>query len=134
VKLDDFVTFLAVEDIDAAHEDVIREFGGDPGTRDAGLVESAVIAPRNGHYASMAELAGVYVYGLTKNHGYIDGNKRVAAIALRMFLRANHLPAQVGVIWAGIIHCVAADYLTRENLTELITTELMDGHSLTFSD
>ena len=62
---------------------------GDPmaGVRDAGLLESAVMAPRAGYYHSLAELAAALTYGIAKNHPFLDGNKRAAFYALVPFSR-----------------------------------------------
>lgn len=64
------------------------------GIRDIGLIESAVNAPfqtfgGKSLYPSIFDKAARLFYGLVKNHGFIDGNKRVAAHALIVFLRVN---------------------------------------------
>jgi death-on-curing protein len=61
----------------------------DPGVRDAGLIDSTVMAPRNAYSDTLAEIAAAYAFGIAKNHGYQNGNKRTAAIALVMFLEMN---------------------------------------------
>lgn len=64
------------------------------GIRDLGLVESAVNAPfqtfgGQSLYPTIFDKAARLFYGLVKNHGFVDGNKRVAAHALIVFLRVN---------------------------------------------
>src|ERR1700750_3134004 len=76
------------------HDALIDEQGGSHGIRDAALIESSLSRPLNRFaYASdtcdLAELAAAYAFGLVKNHGYIDGNKRVGLAALLVFLRRN---------------------------------------------
>ncbi|TMG73326.1 MAG: type II toxin-antitoxin system death-on-curing family toxin, partial [Betaproteobacteria bacterium] len=68
------------------------EHGGSPGIRDAGLLDSALARPLNrAAYGKpdAAELAAAYAYGLATNHPFVDGNKRVAFIALELFLALN---------------------------------------------
>lgn len=81
--------------IDAIHADQHRQHGGFPGVNDDGLIESALARPRNRWaYADtdppdLADLAASYGFGLAKNHGFRDGNKRVAFMAMYVFLGLN---------------------------------------------
>lgn len=79
--------------IDAMHREQLREHGGSPGLRDEGLLESALMRPRNrwayDPASDLGTLAAAYGYGLGTNHPYIDGNKRVAFLALYVFLDLN---------------------------------------------
>ena len=61
------------------------QFGGLPGLRDAGLLESALAPPEQlSNYAKpdVADIAAAYAFGLTKNHPFIDGNKRATFLVL----------------------------------------------------
>ncbi len=74
------------------HDMGIAQFGGAQGLRDEGMLDSALSRPENlAHYGApdVAELAAAYGYGLVKNHAFIDGNKRVAFLAVGLFLRLN---------------------------------------------
>jgi death on curing protein len=77
----------------AIHDEAIYEFGGLPGLRDAGLLESALDRPRNllayRPASSIFELAASLCFGLAKNHGFHDGNKRAALLVTRAFLFVN---------------------------------------------
>ncbi len=76
----------------AAHDEQIAEHGGASGLRDAGLFESALARPENlAAYGEpdVFELAAAYAFGLARNHPFVDGNKRVAAIAAETFLMLN---------------------------------------------
>jgi death-on-curing protein len=76
----------------AAHSLQLRRYGGAPGLRDEGALRSALERPVNKwHYekAGLAELAAAYAFGLAKNHAFVDGNKRIAFIAMVAFLRKN---------------------------------------------
>ena len=83
--------FLTVENVLALHADAIAEFGGAEGTRDPGLLESAVELVRqtfDGTYlaASIPAMAATYWYHLVMNHPFVDGNKRVGLYACESFL------------------------------------------------
>ena len=75
------------------HTSLVREHGGSFGVRDEGLIESALERPRNlrayDQEVDLADLAAAYGLGLVKNHGFIDGNKRVAFMAVYTFLGIN---------------------------------------------
>lgn len=84
--------WLAPAVVEAVHAEQLAEHGGAPGTRDAGLLESALARPR--HLASygdpdIADLAVAYGYGVARNHPFIDGNKRTAFVAVELFLALN---------------------------------------------
>ena len=67
-------------------------FGGARGIRDIGMIESALVRAQNKaayENASMSRLAAAYLYGFARNHGFVDGNKRVAFLAADTFLRIN---------------------------------------------
>ena len=78
--------------ITAVHDRQIFEHGGPEGVRDPGAIESALARPvhlANYGTPDVADLAAAYAFGLTKNHGFVDGNKRTAWIAARLFLAYN---------------------------------------------
>ena len=74
------------------HDAQLAEHGGPSGVRDQGAVESALARPQNlAAYGEpdAAALAAAYAFGLARNHGFVDGNKRTAWIAARLFLADN---------------------------------------------
>ena len=88
--------WLSRKIVDTLHHEMVEEHGGAHGVRDDGLVESAIARPRNRWGYAQGEvdlpgLAAAYAYGLTKNHGYVDGNKRVGFMAAYVFLDVNGL-------------------------------------------
>jgi death-on-curing protein len=76
----------------AFHDILISQHGGRPGILDEGLLAAAMEAPRN-HFAyeqaPILRLAAIYAHGLTKNHPFVDGNKRVALTVAGVFLELN---------------------------------------------
>ncbi len=78
----------------AAHDEQLAEHGGAEGFRDEGLFDSALARPLNlAAYESpdACALAASYAVGLAKNHPFVDGNKRIAFIAMELFLWLNGL-------------------------------------------
>ncbi len=78
----------------AIHERQLAEHGGSPGIRDDGLLESALARPLQAHAygdppPDVADLAAALAHGLARNHPFVDGNKRTAAVACETFLLLN---------------------------------------------
>jgi len=77
----------------AIHADQIQAHGGTPGIRDKGLLLSALERAPNRHRydpdADLADLAAAYGFGISSNHPFVDGNKRVAFQAMFVFLGLN---------------------------------------------
>jgi death-on-curing protein len=88
----DFVWVLD-EAVLAVHEEQLAEHGGLAGIRDMGAVKSALARPRNlvsyDGCEDLARLAAAYAYGIAKNHGFSDGNKRTALVTMDLFLMLN---------------------------------------------
>ncbi len=78
---------------DAIHFDQLRQHGGIPGLRDENARESTLARPRSrwAHEpeSDLAALAAAYAYGIATNHGYNHGNKRMAFLAMYVFLGLN---------------------------------------------
>ncbi|MEO8705523.1 MAG: type II toxin-antitoxin system death-on-curing family toxin [Kofleriaceae bacterium] len=88
--------FLGLEEVISLHVEQVERYGGIEGIRDLGLLESAVAvaeASFGGAYlhATLPEMAAAYLFHLAQNHPFVDGNKRVAAAAMFMFLFLNDL-------------------------------------------
>ncbi len=81
--------YLSLDDALYIHAEQIRMFGGAPGVRDLGLIESALLRPQTGYYADLVEQAAALWESLAMNHGFIDGNKRVAFACTDIFLGLN---------------------------------------------
>jgi death on curing protein len=76
----------------AAHAEQLAEHGGAAGTRDPNMLESAMARPLNlvayGE-PDAADLAAAYAFGIARNHPFVDGNKRTAAVVSETFLALN---------------------------------------------
>lgn len=86
--------FLTLEEILALHEDRIRKYGGTTGVRDLDLLRSAMgnaEATFGGVFLheTLFEMAAAYLYGICRNHPFLDGNKRTALACALAFLGLN---------------------------------------------
>jgi death-on-curing protein len=91
--------WLEEQELEAIHQEVIAVSGGLAGIRDRGMLASALAAVQAlWHVApeppSLVDLAARLAYGLAKNHGFVDGNKRTAFIAAYAFLAMNGIAIQ----------------------------------------
>jgi len=87
------IVWVLDEVVLAVHDEQLAEHGGLSGVRDHGAVESALARPRNlvAYEAcdDPARLAAAYSYGIARNHGFADGNKRTALVIADLFLMLN---------------------------------------------
>ena len=113
--------------VDVIHSEMLREHGGAPGVRQGGedLIESALARPRNRFAYSpesdLPALAAAYLAGLAKNHGYLDGNKRVGFACAATFLRLNglRLTASEPEAYDAVVGMVEGRY-SEEQIAEWI--------------
>lgn len=123
--------WLTYEQIVAIHSRQLRRFGGAPGLRDEGMLRSAIERPLNKRQyenAPLPELAAAYAFGLAKNHAFVDGNKRIAFMAMMVFLRKNGIafapdPAQATTIMLAL----AAGEVSEQSLARWIGDNLPKG-------
>ena len=84
--------FVRKHEVLEIHRRSLDEFGGSTGLRDEGAFESALVAVENRlayEQADVLECAATYAHHLTMAHAFVDGNKRVAAATMRVFLLIN---------------------------------------------
>jgi death-on-curing protein len=116
--------WISYEQAIAIHSRQLRRFGGAPGLRDEGMLRSALERPINKwryEQAELAELASAYAFGLAKNHAFVDGNKRIAFMAMMVFLLKNEIAFSPKPEHAtSIILGLAAGQVSEESLTRWI--------------
>jgi death on curing protein len=112
----------------AIHSRQLRRFGGAPGLRDEGMLRSALERPINKwryEQGSLRGLAAAYAFGLAKNHAFVDGNKRIAFMAMVAFLRKDGVrfaPDQAQA--TKITLALAAGEVSEQSLARWITDSL----------
>ena len=117
---------LSKNQVTALHSALIREFGGIDGIRDEGLLESALAAPFQTFggepvYPSLQAKAAQLGFGLIRNHPFVDGNKRIGAHTMLVFLAVNGIELryeQQELI--DIVLSVAAGQIDRQGLLQRI--------------
>lgn len=117
---------LSKNQVTALHSALIREFGGIDGIRDEGLLESALAAPFHTFggepvYPSLQAKAAQLGFGLIRNHPFVDGNKRIGAHTMLVFLAVNGIELryeQQELI--DIVLSVAAGQIDRQGLLQWI--------------
>lgn len=87
-------TFLTLDEVLEIHSDQLARYGGSSGLRDPGLLDSALAQPQatfGGQFlhADLFEMASAYLFHIVQNHAFVDGNKRVGAVAALVFLLLN---------------------------------------------
>jgi death on curing protein len=90
------IRFLAFDEVMALHMWQVQRFGGERSLRDAGLLSSAIAMPEatfaGEHVHGFPyEMAAAYLFHITKNHPFVDGNKRAGLMTAVMFLLLNNI-------------------------------------------
>lgn len=123
--------FLTLDEVKRIHADQIERYGGSLEMRDEGLLKSALAMPEaqfGGEYLhpEVYDMAGAYLYHLVSNHAFVDGNKRVGAVAARVFLLMNGYGfSPKPEVFERVVLDVASGQMTKEKVTEWIKGELM---------
>ena len=100
------------------HKQLIERYGGAPGLRDAGALESGLHRPQTGYYDTLVHEAAALLESLVQNHPFVDGNKRVAFAVVDVFLRINgySMTADSKAIYDHMIKLVEARTFHMEQL------------------
>lgn len=125
-------TFLSLEEVIEIHADQIERYGGSPGVRDLGLLESAAAMPQASFggqylYTDLFEMAAAYLFHIVQNHPFVDGNKRVGAVAALVFLRLNGLRIDVpNVVLAEVVLDVARGKIGKGAVAEFFRNNVRE--------
>ena|SRR5215831_1876557 len=108
----------------------LAEYGGREGLRHEGLLESALNRSRNLYLyegvTDLARLASAYAFGITRNHPFVDGNKRAAFMAIGLFLERNGQQLRADKADAArIMFEVAAGQIGEDELATWIKTHMI---------
>lgn len=117
---------LSKEQILALHHELIKATGGTDGLRDEGLLDSAINIPFQGFgdtdtFPSLQQKAARLGYGLIQNHAFVDGNRRIGAHAMLVFLALNGIELEYEQSeLSDMILSVASDKLKFEDMVKWI--------------
>jgi len=118
--------FLGLEEIFAIHRDQIQRYGGSPGIRDLGALQSAVGMPAasfGGQYLhqDLFEMAAAYLFHIVGNHPFVDGNKRTGAVAAYIFLSLNDVTLKAsGASFGRVVMRVAKGKADKVEVAEFL--------------
>jgi death on curing protein len=118
--------WLDPRNVCAIHNEIIVQSGGDAGILNEGALESTLNKPKNLYCYSeditLVPLAAAYGYGLVKNHCFIDGNKRIALIAVYTFLSINEIELTASEIDAAnfFLELAASQENQEEEMSRLV--------------
>ena len=108
----------------AIHDEQLAIHGGSPGIRDMGALESAIDRPRNKwayESSELPDLAAACAHGISRNHPFVDGNKRTSLLALYTFLGINGVEFVVREdMAAAMMISLAAGEVSEESLRRWI--------------
>ena len=119
-------TFLDLDEVLEIHRDAIERYGGSHGVRDLGLLQAALAMPGAGvggqyFHSDLQEMAAAYLFHIAKNHPFVDGNKRTAAVTAFVFLRMNGLTLEApGRSYEDFVCSVAQGTETKATAAEFI--------------
>ena len=116
------ISFLTLAEVLEIHGNQIHLYGGSRGIRDKGLLESAVAQPSSKFgddflHKTVTEMAAAYLFHITQNHPFIDGNKRVGAVCAIVFLEINGYDFNISEeLLEEIVLGVAAGKINKKTL------------------
>ena len=124
--------FLTLGEVLALHRRILAESGGRAGVRDLGAIASAISQPRlsvggQDAYPTLLEKVAALGYSLIRNHGFVDGNKRIAHAAMEVFLVMNGIAIRAPADeQEHFMLSLAAGEVSREALTDWLRSNVTD--------
>ena len=120
--------YLSRDELVGLHDRLIRRYGGVPGVRDEGLLDSCLAQPKMfvfdvERFPTPVEKAAAYCFFITRNHPFFDANKRTGFVAALHFLRINNVPVRFNDDEAYIVIVgVASGKLDLEDVASMIAS------------
>lgn len=125
--------WLSREAVEIVHEEQLREHGGLAGIKDENALEAALARPQNkAAYGDpdVFELAAAYLFGITRNHPFSDGNKRTGYLAAYAFLQLHHLEVTASDAQViAFVRDVAAGSVDEEGIANFLR-----DHTVSFKE
>ena len=116
--------FLRLDEIIAIHRDQIARYGGSEGVRDWGMLHSAIAMPSASFggrflHSDLCEMAAAYLFHIVQDHPFLDGNKRVGAVAAYAFLAINNVQLTADEhAYGELVLSVARGVTPKSSVTE----------------
>jgi len=118
--------FLDLAEIVLIHQDQIRRYGGAEGILDMGLLQSALAMPPSGaggeyFHGDIYAMAAAYLFHIVRNHPFVDGNKRVGAVAAFVFLALNGIDLDAPEdAYEELVMGVASSRVTKDEVAAFL--------------
>ena len=131
--------WLTSEEIIAIHQEILAVSGGQAGILNPNAMDSTLAKAQNLYYysdqqATLYQLAAAYGYGFIKNHCFVDGNKRIALIAVYTFLAINGIELIASEVEAArYFWQLASSHNNQDNDVEQLA-QWLETHSQAISD
>jgi death on curing protein len=121
--------YVSLADALFFHKQLIERYGGAPGIRDPGALESALHRPQTGYYDTLIHEAAALLESLVQNHPFVDGNKRVAFAVTDVFLRINgfRISGRSEVIYDFLIKLIENGIFDMEHLVPWLQNNVSAG-------
>ncbi|MCE2983619.1 MAG: type II toxin-antitoxin system death-on-curing family toxin [Parachlamydia sp.] len=122
------IEYLTMEQVIDLQQELIKRYGGLPGIRDKGLLESALHAPETclfgeEMFPTVYDKAAAYLYHIICNHPFIDANKRTGAAVTLIFLEANNQTIRFSQSdFEDIVLDVARNNIDKEQIAQFLST------------
>lgn len=119
--IDKEIIFLELDDVLEIHENLIKIYGGSYGIRDKSLLHSDLEMPKSGFeneyfHKDIFEMASAYLFHLSKNHPFVDGNKRIADT----FLKVNGVNLNVtgDILYKFVLKVSSGKTITKKKIAD----------------
>ena len=123
--------FLSLGEVLTLHRRILAASGGRSGIRDLGAIASALTQPKvsaggEDAYPTLLDKAGALAFSLVRNHGFLDGNKRIAHAAMEVFLVLNGVEISASVDeQERFMLALAAGAVSRDELVNWLRSNTM---------
>jgi death on curing protein len=126
-------TFLSIGEVLEIHRDQINRYGGEPGIRDLGLLQSALAMPAAGFggrfvHGDLYEMAAAYLFHIVQNHPFVDGNKRTGVVAALVFLALNNVVIEAEEEdFERVVRAAAEGQAAKATVSEFLKKHAQEG-------
>lgn len=121
--------FLTLGEVLEIHRDQINRYGGDPGIRDLGLLQSALAMPASGFggqylHGDLFEMGAASLFHIVQNHPFVDGKKWTGAVSALVFLELNGIDVDMDEdAFENMVRSVAEGKSSKSAVAEFLRTK-----------
>lgn len=119
--------YLTLNSLLRMHKEMMEDFGGEQAVRNLDVIESAIDSPKGGFgdmefYPDLYSKAACYAFQLSQGQGFVDGNKRIGALAALVFIELNgyEISEDLDMKLYEALIAVGEKKMSREELSDLL--------------